>query len=428
MVFIALQTIADGFLVGRLISATALAGVNIAVPAYTFVTAVALVIGVGCQAQLCLNLGRQEFHKAKTVLISGLTGLAVFALAGTLTVNIFAKPIALFLGADQKLLPFTIQYIHGVMPWLLGVAGLMFFDFILKGLGHPREAMFITIGTVILNILLSFTFITACDMGTFGAGLGTGISLTAGAILMSVFIIREYRRMPSLRQARGHFSGKLLLHTVYNGSSEGLAEIAMGISTFLFNIMLMKHAGSNGVAAFTILSYLIFVGASIALGISNGVIPILSYNYGAAMMQRVKAIVLYACSFNFLCGLAVCLILFFYSRQIVGLFFSSSETSTIDLAVSGGRIVAFAFLFNIFNIFASSFFTAMDKGGTSLLIASLRGLILLVPAMFILTHILGIEGIWLTIPITEALTLLAVAILFWSWKRRKVSIGVKPEI
>lgn len=417
MVFIALQTITDGLLIGRFVSATALAGVNIAVPAYTFVTAVALVIGVGCQAQLCLNLGKQEFDRAKTVLISGLTGLAVFAIAGTLVVNIFAEPIALFLGADEKLLPFTMQYIYGVMPWLLGVGGLMFFDYILKGLGHPREAMFITVGTVVMNIALSFVFITFFDMGTFGAGLGTGLSLTTGALLMLVVILKEYRKMDSLRNAKGRFSARLLIHIIYNGSSEGLAEIAMGISTFLFNIMLMKYAGSDGVAAFTILSYLIFVGASIVLGISNGVIPILSYNYGAGMIWRVKSIIRYAYVVNFMCGVAVCVILFFFSRQIVGMFFSAAETNVMDLAVNGGHIVAFAFLFNVFNVFASSFFTAMDKGGLSLLIASLRGLIVLVASMLIFSRFLGIDGVWLAIPATEALTFVVVCVLYVRWRR-----------
>lgn len=417
MMFVALQTIADGFLVGRLISATALAGVNIAVPAYTFVTAVALVMGVGCQAQLCLCLGKGDFDRAKDVLASGLTGLAVFAIVGTLIVNLFAEPIARFLGADDKLLPFTIQYIYGVMPWLLGVGGVMFFDFLLKGLGHPREAMFITIGTVVMNIILSLVLITVFDMGTFGAGLGTGVSLTTGTLFMIYFVAKEYKRNSPLRNAKGRFDGRLFLHIIYNGSSEGFAEIAMGISTFLFNIMLMKYAGSDGVAAFTILSYLIFVGASIILGVSNGVIPILSYNFGAGLTRRVKSIIRYACSINFACGLAVCLTLFFFSRQIVGMFFASSETTVIDLAVNGGRIVAFAFLFNVFNLFASSFFTAMDKGGISLLIASLRGLIVLIALMLLLTHWLGIDGIWLAIPATEALTLIVVAFISVKWKR-----------
>lgn len=417
MVFLAMQTITDGFLVGRLISATALAGVNIVSPAYAIVTAFALVIGVGCQAQLCLNLGKQQYNKAKIVLVSSLIGLSVFSVAGTVLVNVFAEQIASFLGADAELLQYSMQYIYGVMPWLAGVGGLLFFDYILKGLGHPREAMCIMIGTIILNIALSFIFITMFGMGTFGAGLGTGLSFTTGAVIMLIFVVKEYRKMPELRKAKGRFSSGLLCHIVYNGSSEGLAEVAMGITTFMFNIMLMKYAGSDGVAAFTILSYLIFVGASVVLGVSNGVIPILSYNYGAGFIQRVKSIIRYACSVNLACGLVVCLTLFFFSRQIVGIFFSASETNVIDLAVNGGRIVAFAFLFNVLNIFASSFFTAMDRGGISLLIASLRGLILLILFMFTLTRWLGIDGIWLTTPAAEAVTFVIVTLLYIRWWR-----------
>lgn len=99
------------------------------------------------------------------------------------------------------------------------------------------------------------------------------------------------------------------------------------------------------------------------------------------------------------------------------MFFSAAETNVMDLAVNGGHIVAFAFLFNVFNVFASSFFTAMDKGGLSLLIASLRGLIVLVASMLIFSRFLGIDGVWLAIPATEALTFVVVCVLYVRWRR-----------
>lgn len=408
MLFLALQSIADGFIVGRLISATALAAVNIAVPAYTLVTAVTLIIGVGTQAQANLHLGQGNHHLAKTALRSGMIGLAAFSLTATLAINLFADGIAGMLGADEELLPLSKDYIHGLMPWLVGVSFQFFFDFLLKTLGHPRLAMAVMIGTILLNIASSLAFILLLDLGTFGAGLGSGISFTAGALVSGSIILYQLRRTPWMAKNRGHFSLRTLGHIFYNGSSEGLAEIAMGITIFLFNITLMKYIGKEGVAAYTLINYLMFVGVSGIIGISNGVIPIVSYNFGAARMYRVRTIVRLALKNNLLCGLILILLLWLCGEPIISLFIAPSETHLIGLTVRGARITSLAFLFNGLNIFATSYCTAINRAGLSLLFASLRGLVFLCLGILILPLLFGIDGIWLTFPLADLLTTLAV--------------------
>lgn len=418
MLFLALQSIADGFIVGRFINATALAAVNIVVPAYTLVTAIALIIGVGTQAQIGIHMGRGDYEEAKTALRSGMTGLAVFAVTATVAINIFAGGIVLLLGANQELMESSVGYLHGLMPWMVGLGFQVFFDYTLKALGHPRFAMAVMIGTILLNILSSTIFVLCFDMGTFGAGLGTGISFTLGAAVSGIVVWRQLRNTVRLSEARSRFSMRAFGRIFYNGSSEGLAEIAMGITTFLFNITLMKYVGKEGVAAFTLINYLVFIGVSVMLGISNGVIPIISYNYGALLVRRVTGIVRLALKSNFMCGVALLLLLWICGRPLIGLFIDPSESQVIDLAVRGARFVSVAFLFNGFNIFAASFFTAIDKAALSLLVASLRGLILLIIGIFTLPHLWGVDGIWLTIPIADFLTTLAILPLAVKWKRR----------
>lgn len=418
MLFLALQSITDGLIVGRLVGAAALAAVNIATPVYTLVTAVALMIGVGTQAQIGIRMGRGDYAGAKTALRSGMAGLALFAVAATVCVNVFADEIAAFLGADRGLLPLSGGYIHGFMPWMAGLGFQIFFDYTLKALGHPRFAMAVMVGTILLNILSSVVFVACFDLGTFGAGLGTGMSFTLGALVSGGIILRQLRKTAGLSSTPGRFSLRTFGHLFYNGSSEGLAEIAMGITTFLFNITLMEYAGSEGVAAFTLIGYLVFVGASIILGISNGTIPIVSYNYGARLMSRVEGIVRLALTSNLACGIVVLLLLGCGGRPVVGLFVASSEWQVIELAVRGARFVALAFLFNGLNIFAASFFTAIDKAGLSLLVASLRGLILPVMGILTLPRWFGVDGIWLTVPLSDALTAAVVLLLAVKWKER----------
>ncbi len=191
MLFLAFQSIVDGLIVGRLIGANALAAVNIVAPTYALMSAIALIIGVGTQAQMGIYMGRGSYVKAKSAFRSGLTGIAAFAVASTVFVNVFAYDIAVALGANETLLPLAVGYIHGVMPWLAGIGGLFFFDYVLKALGHPRYAMGIMVGTIVMNIVLSLIFVGILKMSTFGVGLGTGISFTAGAVVYGVAVWRQ---------------------------------------------------------------------------------------------------------------------------------------------------------------------------------------------------------------------------------------------
>lgn len=421
MVFLALQTIADGFIVGRLIGADALAAVNIAAPAYSVVTAVAMIIGIGTQAQLSINLGAGNYRDAKTAFVSGLAGVALFSLCGTLLVNLRAEQLASALGADEVLLADTVEYIHGVMPWLMGIAAHIFFDNMLKAAGHPRFAMAITVSTIVMNVILSLIFVTVFDMGTFGAGLGTGISFTCGGLASCILFFSKLNRIPSLKEAKGEFSLESLGHIFYNGSSEGLSEFAYAVTTFLFNVTLMQYVGKEGVSAFTLISYLTYLGISISLGVSTGLIPVISYNHGAGNDKRVRRIVNLALKTNMACGALFLLVLFFLGRHICSIFIDPSDVKVMEYAVQGARFTAFAFLFNGFNILASSYFTAIDKAGYSLLVASLRGLLILSVCIILLPKLLGFEGIMLAMPIAEAITFVTALAVMRKYVYRKSS-------
>lgn len=179
-------------------------------PTYALASAITLIIGVGTQAQMSIYMGRGSYVKAKSALRSGLTGIVVFSVIATLFVNVYAQNIAMVLGANETLLPLAIDYIYGVMPWLIGVGGVFFLDYILKTLGHPRYAMWIMVGTITANIVLSLLFVGVMKMGTFGVGLGTGLSFTAGTVVYGFAVWRQLRRTESLRRVRGRFSWRSL--------------------------------------------------------------------------------------------------------------------------------------------------------------------------------------------------------------------------
>lgn len=404
MLFMALQAMVDGWIVGRLIGADALAAVNITMPTYAIVTAIAIVIGVGTQAQVGLHLGGGNYSGAKRALWSGALGLMVFTIVGTLIINLFAKPMVVMLGANQELIHHSVNYVYGVMPWLVGLTALLFLDYQLKALGQPRASMVIMTSTIILNTSLSLLFVGYFEMGTFGAGLGTGISFTIGAIVYLIYFLCALRSNNKMHEAKGRFSFSTLWHICYNGSSEGFTEVAVAIVTFLFNITLMEYAGKGGVAAFTLINNILYFGINIALGVSNGIVPIISYNFGARKFLRVSKVSRLAIKTNLLCGVFFIAVLGFFSRNIISIFVDTSETMVLDIASHGAILASFAFLFNGYNIFAASYFTAIDRPDLSLLVAALRGLIFMVPLILLLPRIWGINGIWITTPIAELTT------------------------
>ena len=178
----------------------------------------------------------------------------------------------------------------------------------------------------------------------------------------------------------------------------------MGVTIMLFNFTFLKYAGKEGVAAFAVTNYVIFVGTCILLGVSNGAIPIISYNYGAGLWHRVRQTLKVVLRTNFIIGLVFLVILWKFGEYLISVFLDDSLQAVIDLAVHGSRIMGFAFLLNGFNIFSASFFTALDKAKWSLVISSCRGLIFIVIGLLVLPSLFSINGVWMTLVVAELCT------------------------
>lgn len=402
--FFSIQSIVDGIIVGNFLGPDALASVSLILPAYTIPSSFALILAIGAQAQMSIAMGDQDYLKSKTVLKTGGFSILAYALLVTLLFNAFPEMLAELMGAKGDLFAGSLDYIHGVMPFMAANYFFVFLDSLLKTLGHPRFSMMMVVGFIVLNIVLSILFVTVFDLGTFGVGLATGVSITTGCVLSGCVVSKALRGNRNLRGEMGKFSWRLLGRIFYNGSSEGLTEIAMSVTIVLFNFTFLKYAGKEGVAAFAVTNYVIFVGACILLGVSNGTIPIISYNYGAGLWHRVRQTLKVVLRTNFIIGLVFLVILLGFGEYLIAVFLDDSSQSVIDQAVHGSRIMGFAFLLNGFNIFSASFFTALDKAKWSLVISSCRGLIFIVIGLLVLPSLFSINGVWMTVVVAELCT------------------------
>lgn len=401
LLFVGLQTIIDGIVLGNFIGANALASVSLILPCYSFMAAVAVIIGVGCQTLISIRLGELNRQGANDALKSAFIFLILFAVTVSIIIYIFAPQIARMLGANDVLVDGSVTYLRTIIPFFPVIVAMFFSDYVIKSIGKPVYSMVVMTTAVIINIGLDLLFVAVMDMGIMGAGLATGIAFTVGALCnLPVVIFKS----GMLSVQKGHFRWRLVWEMMYNGSSEGMSELSSGITTLLFNLALMKYLGEQGVAAFTAINYVFFIGVTIFLGISDGIIPIVSYNYGANQWGRIKEVLKLAIKSNLVIGFIIFLTLLFFGQQVISLFFNSKEVEVIRIAGGGTAIYAFAFLLNGFNILASSYFTAMANAKISIIISLLRGLIFTALGIYILPRIFGIEGIWYAVPIAELLT------------------------
>ena len=307
MLFLGINTVVDGFFVGHYIGVNALASVNIAMPFFSLMIAIGVVIGIGTQSLIGRKLGEGNLKAATDTFKTSLILMIGISVLLSVLAIVFTKEIASFLGANEQLMPLVTIYLsyQGVFLPILGTMFVL--DYVLKVMGKPIYAMQVLIVAVISHMVLNYIMIVQLKLGIKGAAIATGLGYSVAFIMA---ILPFYTGKTILKLFDGNIDKELAYTIVYNGSSEGLTEIATGITTFLFNITLMRYVGEIGVAAFTAISYLSFVGNNILIGLSDGVGSIISYNYGKGNMDRVKKALKLAFSSAFFIGIVILYIIF----------------------------------------------------------------------------------------------------------------------
>ncbi|SMP39531.1 putative efflux protein, MATE family [Desulfonatronum zhilinae] len=402
MVFFGVQTLVDGIVVGNHLGPDALGGINIMMPLYSFIMVLALIVGIGSQTLVSMELGRGNPDKAQDAMSTGFRALAGISLIVTVLLLLFAEPLTKLIGADERLLPFSLDYLKGLVPFILPLTLCFYSDAMLKALGHPRFSMLIMSLSVVINVLLTFCFVIGLGWGNTGASMATGVAFTIGLLISGCITFNPKQRLSMLK---GRFQMALLRRAAYNGSSEGVSEMAAAVSILIINLTVVRLLGADGVAAFTAINYINFTSILLFLGISDGLIPVLSYNFGAGNHQRVKRLFRFAAAINMSIGVMVFIVLQVFGEHAILLFFDGSESQAFQIAVDGLRLFAFVFLINGINVLIIAYFTALGEAKSSIIVSAARGLVFVLVGVTVLPIFMGVTGVWTAIPLAELLTL-----------------------
>ncbi len=392
-------TITDGFYTGNYVGEQALAAINLGLPILYFYLGVGLCVGVGGSVICGRLLGAREKQKADKVFSQTMVTALVVCVFTSVFVFVLFKPILGILHADGSLSGYFTQYYRIMLfTYPLMVIGTIFGMFIRVD-GRPQVCMFISIAGCIMNVILDYMFVGVMGLGVRGSAIGSLIVQIVSVLIQLGYFMRKNAE---IRFRRFTFDRKINSEILRNGSSEFIGEMASAISMFAFNYVLMKYVGAEGVAAFTILGFVVYGYSMICIGFGQGISPLVSICCGAQEMQAAVDIRKITNGILFVTGALIAGGFVLTGRSYAGVFGCSNNVA--DMVANGFRLYAVTFLVMGYDVINSMYFTSCGDAKSSALISSLRGIVLLLAFTFILPVFLGMNGIWLATPCTESLT------------------------
>ncbi|MFV0396304.1 MAG: MATE family efflux transporter [Coprobacillaceae bacterium] len=401
MIFMGLYTIVDTIFVSRFVNTYALSAINICSPVLYFIIGLASMLATGGSAIIGRKLGEGKINEASNTFTFIICFGCVFAIIITIFGILFLTPLLKVLGASSTLLPYCKEYLFIQFCFVIFNIVSALFQNLFVTAGKPSLGFISSIVSGILNIILDYIFIVIFDFGILGASLGTSIAYTITTI---VGIIYFSKNKHGLHFVPPIFQKDVLLESCLNGSSEMVTQLSTAITTFFFNITMMRLVGEDGVAAITVIIYSQLLLTTLYIGFSIGVSPIFSFNYGCKNTVQLKNTFKICIQFLTISSISIFL-LALLGGPIIANIFASKESAVYQLIIEGFRIFPFSFLFCGFNIFSSALFTALSNGKTSAIISFLRTFVFVTISIFTLSSLFGITGVWLAVPLAELLSL-----------------------
>ncbi len=413
-VFMSFYTMVDGLFVSNLIGTDALSAINLTAPIIQLVTAISTMLATGGSAVIMKKMGEQKTDEAREdftllILVNVIVGIVMCAVGYLAMDYIFA---GMNLSADVE--RYCVEYLSRYLIFTVPILLMNNFTLYMIASEKANLSLICSVTGGVLNMVLDYVFIAGFHMGISGAAVATGLGYSVTAVV-GLFVFGRKKSLLHFRKPV--FRWKVLANAAANGCSEMATALVTGIITMMFNWTMLHYVGENGVAAVTIIMYVLMFASSLYTGYSYGVAPMLSFYYGEQNHDKLKKMV--AVSLKVIAVISVVTVVasFLLTRPLVSVF-ARPDNPVYDLAVTGNRICTAALLFIGFNIFASGMFTALSNGVVSAVLAFSRSFVFMLITMIVLPLLLGVNGIWLATPAAELMALILSAVMFLKYKKK----------
>ena len=423
LVLHALYNIVDRIFIGRGVGSLGLAGVTLCFPVLLFIFAFCLLFSSGSASFISLLLGKQQRDKAEQVFGNTFAIMTITAIIITFLGLFFSEFILKLMSVGPEVYPHAKQYLQILFGGSIFFFYGFFMTFIIRAEGNPVYATLMMVVATVVNLVLDPIFIFIMHMGTGGAALATIIS-EAVIVLMGLLYIMRKKGLLHIRRKNLNFNWPNIRQIVYLGLSPALMDIASSVQVTILNIRLVELGGDIAVAAMGIIFAITSLIALFTFGMAAGMQPIIGYNYGAGNYERVKQTFRYACVSTILIISFAVIGIIVFSRQIA-MMFCASDSTLIDLSSHGLRVFICMYPLVGIQILGTRYFQAIGKGVHAVLIGISRQLFLFIPILYLVSSLFGVEGVWMSSPVTEVLaTIVTLLFLFRELKLLELKIKV----
>lgn len=414
MLFNVAFILTDGIFVGHGIGPRGLASVNLVAPLMMFITGIGMMFGIGSSVVAAIHLSQNNEKAARINITQGFVSSLVIACFFSLVFYLFPDSILTLLGTSDELLPMAREYLFWFVPTRLFIMIAIVSEFSIRLDGSPQYAMYCAIFPAVINIILDYVFIFHCHLGLKGAALATDIGTGIGVVMILWYYVRRAKKLRLYRIKMTMTSMRLFARNVGYmikvGFSGFIGELALSVMALCGNLAFGKYIGDMGIAAFCIVCYLYPIVYNVFYAVSTSAQPILSYNYGANNTNRVNKTFHYSIRISLIFALLVTLGMWFFAPQVVAVFLNSSAES-FHYAASGLPLFALGFVFIGYNVSAIGYFQSVEANAISTLLMSLRGIFLPIVMFIVLPLCFGEKGLWLAMPVAEAITFVVSIVL-----------------
>ena len=415
MVFTSIYGVVDGLFVSNFAGKTAFASINLVMPFVMILGGIGFMIGTGGTALVSKVLGEGKKEKANEIF----TMMIIFTLLlGALlsVIGVISMPwVSKFLGATEEMMADCVLYGRIVTGFTVAFMLQNVFQSFLIAAEKPKLGLLATVLAGIANMALDAIFIIVFKWGVAGAAIATGLSQCVGGIFPLIYFLRKNSSL--LRLTKTKLEIKPILNSCGNGSSELMSNISSSVVSMIYNFQLMKYVGEDGVSAYGVLMYVQFIFVAIYIGYAIGCAPITGYHFGARNHNELKNMLRKSSLLSAVSGVVLTILAIALSSPLAKIFVGYDE-ELYELTRHAFRLFAYSFLLAGFNIFTSSFFTALNNGAVSAAISFMRTLIFQTSSVLILPIFLGVDGIWWAITVAEVFAFI-LSLIFLFAKRKK---------
>ena len=400
MVFTSIYGVVDGLFVSNFAGKTAFASINLIMPFLIILGAMGFMLGTGGTALVSRVLGEGDKERANEyfsmITLFGILLGVILTVVGVLAM----RPMAILLGATEAMVDDCVLYGRIVVCFLTSFMLQNMFQSFLIAAERPKFGLLITLAAGVTNMVLDALFVGVFRWGIAGAAIATGISQTVGGVVPLMYFL--FSKSSPLRLRWTKFEAQPLLRSCANGSSELMSNISGSLIGMLYNAQLMRFLGEDGVATYVVLMYVQFIFVAIDIGYSIGCAPIISYHYGAQNHPELRNLLTKGLKVMGILGIVMTIAAISLSGTLANIFVGYDAT-LCELTRHAFHLFSFAFLLAGFNIFLSSFFTALNNGGVSAAISFLRTLVFQAASVILLPMALDVDGLWWAASAAEAL-------------------------